>query len=54
MSIDGASKPHLFATAIVGLFALYMIMFGSSEARIAGFLLLIADILLFGKFYEKL
>lgn len=54
MSIDGASKPHLFATVVVALFAIYMIMFGSFETRIAGFLLLLLDLLFFGKFYEKL
>ncbi|MBI1972047.1 MAG: hypothetical protein HYS53_01980 [Candidatus Aenigmarchaeota archaeon] len=54
MSIDGASKPHLFATVVVGLFALYMIMFGSFEARITGFLILVLGLLVFAKFYEKL
>ncbi len=54
MTIDGASKLHLFATTIVGLFALYMIMSGELQTRSAGFLLLIADLFFFGKFYEKL
>ncbi|MBI4176967.1 MAG: hypothetical protein HY516_01225 [Candidatus Aenigmarchaeota archaeon] len=54
MSIDGASKPHLFATFVVALVAINMIMFGPFDTRLAGFLLLILDAILFGKFYEKL
>ncbi|MBI3413241.1 MAG: hypothetical protein HY051_04130 [Candidatus Aenigmarchaeota archaeon] len=54
MSIDGASKPHLFATFVVALIALYMIMFGSFEMRVAGFVLLAADLIFYGRFYEKL
>ena len=54
MSIDGASKPHLFATIIVGLFAVYMIMSGAFETRVLGFLVLILDLVFFAKFYEKL
>ncbi|MBI2085007.1 MAG: hypothetical protein HYT71_00670 [Candidatus Aenigmarchaeota archaeon] len=54
MTIDGTNKLHLFVTIIAGLFGLYMIMFGDFQTRVTGFLILLADIIFLGKFYEKL
>ncbi len=54
MSIDGAGKLHVFVCFVVALAAIGMIAQGNSEARAAGLVLLVLDVLFLGKFYDKL
>ena len=54
MTRDGASKVHLFVSFVVAIVALAMVINNTFEIRVAGILLLLADIIQFGMFYEKL
>ncbi|MFH0890375.1 MAG: hypothetical protein V1836_04545 [Candidatus Aenigmatarchaeota archaeon] len=54
MTIDGAGKIHFLATFVVAVAAVYLVVTGQFETRLLGFAILIADIIQFGLFYEKL
>ncbi len=54
MSIDGAGKLHFFVTFVTAAISVSMVASNSFETRLAGFALLVACLLFFAKFYEKL